>query len=495
MREFVTRDDYYLNLLDWGSTNVLAIALGHTVYLWDAADGNTSELVTVDDDAGPVTSVKWAPDGRHISVGLNSSDVQLWDSTSNKLLRTLRGCHQSRVGSMDWNSHILTTGGMDGQIVNNDVRIRSHIVETYSGHHQEVCGLKWSASGQQLASGGNDNLLHIWDRSAASVNSPTQWLHRLEDHTAAVKALNLDPKPNPNLSRVAHVKQEPVKSFNENQVKNYTKKPDIVPDKPRKRKHRKKQATASAPEVTVRKCEKWTTEEEVVLARAWVNEPEEPKIDHWKRVREKFHNTMGRGEYRNPDMISSKWRETRLKVEKFEGIYKKNFDNRESGTSDLNIFQDSCDEYKAEMGSAFIHNKVWEVVRTCTKWANLSLIGQSSKRTKTSPHDECTCLASSDDHCRNDFNDKDDELETQEEPIHPPGSNNKGKRAASSNEPDYKQSLDNILSKMSTFLELMREKQEYSDFKILAANIDHLTGQDRELAEKLKQKVRDKYKM
>ncbi|MFS7908280.1 putative transcription factor WD40-like family [Helianthus anomalus] len=177
-------DDYYLNLLDWGSSNVLAIALGSTVYLWDAADGNTSELVTVDDETGPVTSVKWAPDGRHISIGLNNSDVQLWDTTSNKLLRTMRGCHQSRVGSLDWNNHILTTGGMDGRIVNNDVRIRSHIVETYSGHHQEVCGLKWSASGQHLASGGNDNLVHIWDRSMA-----TQYLHRLEDHTAAVKAL------------------------------------------------------------------------------------------------------------------------------------------------------------------------------------------------------------------------------------------------------------------------------------------------------------------
>ncbi|KAJ0813950.1 putative transcription factor WD40-like family [Helianthus annuus] len=69
----------------------------------------------------------------------------------------------------------------------HDFRIRAHIVETYSGHHQEVCGLKWSASGQQLASGGNDNHLHIWDRSVASVNSPSPWLHRLEDHTAAVK--------------------------------------------------------------------------------------------------------------------------------------------------------------------------------------------------------------------------------------------------------------------------------------------------------------------
>lgn len=104
-------------------------------------------------------------------------------------LRTLVGGHRSRVGSLAWNNHVLTTGGMDGRIINNDVRVRSHIVETYRGHHQEVCGLKWSGSGNQLASGGNDNLVHIWDSSMTSSNSPTQWLHRLEDHRAAVKAL------------------------------------------------------------------------------------------------------------------------------------------------------------------------------------------------------------------------------------------------------------------------------------------------------------------
>ncbi|WCJ27931.1 Cell division cycle 20.2 cofactor of APC complex [Euphorbia peplus] len=179
-------DDFYLNLLDWGSSNVLAIALGSTIYLWDASNGSTSELVTIDDEIGPVTSVNWAPDGRHIAVGLNNSEVQLWDSATTKVLRKLKGGHRSRVGALAWNNHILTTGGMDGQIINNDVRIRSHIVETYRGHHQEVCGLKWSGSGKQLASGGNDNLVHIWDRSAAS---STPWLHRFEDHTSAVKAL------------------------------------------------------------------------------------------------------------------------------------------------------------------------------------------------------------------------------------------------------------------------------------------------------------------
>lgn len=74
-------DDYYLNLLDWSSTNVLAIALGSTVYLWDAITSCIEELMTVDEE-GPITSVSWAPDGQYLAIGLNNSTVQLWDATS-----------------------------------------------------------------------------------------------------------------------------------------------------------------------------------------------------------------------------------------------------------------------------------------------------------------------------------------------------------------------------------------------------------------------------
>ncbi|GAU13099.1 hypothetical protein TSUD_173990 [Trifolium subterraneum] len=104
-------DDFCLNVLDWGSSNVISIALENSVYLWDASNSSTSELVTVDNEDGPVTSVSWAPDGRHLAVG------------------------------------------------------------------------------QQLASGGNDNVVHIWDRSVVSSNSPTCCLHRFEEHSAAVKGL------------------------------------------------------------------------------------------------------------------------------------------------------------------------------------------------------------------------------------------------------------------------------------------------------------------
>ncbi|KAH9330479.1 hypothetical protein KI387_002587, partial [Taxus chinensis] len=176
-------DDYYLNLMEWGAKNVLAIALGQTVYLWDASTSLISELMSMEEEEGPVTSVSWACDGRHIAVGLNNCDVQIWDTESNRQLRTLKG-HTGRVGSLAWNvDSTLTSGGLDGKVLKHDVRIPEHIVETYRGHGQEVCGLKWSGSGQQLASGANDNLLHIWD------NRRTEYLHRFDAHHAAVKAL------------------------------------------------------------------------------------------------------------------------------------------------------------------------------------------------------------------------------------------------------------------------------------------------------------------
>ena len=68
---------------------MLSIALGCKVYLWDVSSQSATLLVTIDEDSGPVTSVSWAPDGRHIAIGLNSSDAQLWDSTSNRLVGSL----------------------------------------------------------------------------------------------------------------------------------------------------------------------------------------------------------------------------------------------------------------------------------------------------------------------------------------------------------------------------------------------------------------------
>jgi len=182
-------DDYYLNLLSWSDTNILAVALAQTVYLWNASTGTVQELCTQNDDSSSyISSLSWVQEGGiHLAVGTSTGRAQLWDVNESKQLRSMDG-HTERIGALSWNRHILSTGGRDSIVVNHDVRIASHNVATLSNHSQEICGLAWSHDGTMLASGGNDNVLSMWDGVASSVPRYT-----CTDHQAAVKALAWSP--------------------------------------------------------------------------------------------------------------------------------------------------------------------------------------------------------------------------------------------------------------------------------------------------------------
>lgn len=174
-------DDYYLNLLDWSCGNQVAIALERNVYVWNASSGTVSSLL---ESAGNtyVSSVKWSGDGAYLSVGLSDGDVQIWDVEEQTRLRSMAG-HRARVGVMSWDKHLLSSGCRDGSIWNHDVRIADHKVSEFNNHSAEVCGMEWRSDGSQLASGGNDNVVNIWD-----VRSNTPKFSKT-NHKAAVKAL------------------------------------------------------------------------------------------------------------------------------------------------------------------------------------------------------------------------------------------------------------------------------------------------------------------
>lgn len=179
-------DDYYLNLLDWSSGNQVAIGLERNVYVWSAESGNVSCLLETAEDTF-VSSVKWSGDGAYVGVGLGSGEVQIWDVEEGSKLRSMYG-HESRVGVMGWNKHTLSTGARSGLVFNHDVRIAQHKTAELVSHTSEVCGLEWRSDGAQLATGGNDNLVSIWDSRSLSAPKFTKTNHR-----AAVKALSWCP--------------------------------------------------------------------------------------------------------------------------------------------------------------------------------------------------------------------------------------------------------------------------------------------------------------
>jgi WD40 repeat protein len=233
-------DDFYLNLVDWSSQNVLAVGLGSCVYLWSACTSKVTKLCDLsspqDAPAPPplgappiadpsaaslVCSVAWSQRGTHLSVGTATGEVQVWDVTRGARVRALQG-HRARVGCMSWSHHSLATGSRDRLVLVRDVRAPSSseasAAARLAGHRSEVCGLRWSPDDRQLASGGNDNALLVWQggggggagartinvggggaggADAAGASSADQQqqqpLLRFSDHTAAVKAIAWSP--------------------------------------------------------------------------------------------------------------------------------------------------------------------------------------------------------------------------------------------------------------------------------------------------------------
>lgn len=182
------QDDFYLNLVDWSSQNVLAVGLGSCVYLWSACTSKVTKLCDLAQSEDIVTSVSWAQRGTHLAVGTNKGEVQLWDTIKVKKVRTMGG-HSARVGTLAWTGPTLASGSRDRLIFLRDVRVQSAFTDRLNAHRQEVCGLKWSFDEPAfLASGGNDNQLHVVDS-----RNPVQPVHRFTDHTAAVKAIAWSP--------------------------------------------------------------------------------------------------------------------------------------------------------------------------------------------------------------------------------------------------------------------------------------------------------------
>jgi cell division cycle 20-like protein 1 (cofactor of APC complex) len=186
------QDDFYLNLLDWSSQNILAVGLGSSVYLWNASSSQVTRLHDFTNEQDEVASVAWSDKGHILGIGTKRGSVQLWDVEAERHMRTMSG-HTSRAGALAWNVDSLVSGSRDRRIFYRDTRSQEMFISCLLAHTQEVCGLKWAPDRQHFASGGNDNKLYIWNSGHISAGVACQPERKYTEHVAAVKAIAWSP--------------------------------------------------------------------------------------------------------------------------------------------------------------------------------------------------------------------------------------------------------------------------------------------------------------
>ena len=233
-------DDYYLNLLEWGSSNLLAVALGPEIYLYNGDTSETSLLMSImkeennntsnsllNNTNNVITSLSWMNNGVGIGIGLPNGMLELWDVNKATKIREIEA-HSDRISSLAWNGYIVTTGSKDKVIKNFDVRIQESEISKIRQHKQEVCALRYSPEGDLLASGGNDNSAYIWDvrklnnklinisnlNELNNSNNSIKPLYVNNFHTAAVKALAWCPWQRHVLATGGGSKDRTIKIFN-----------------------------------------------------------------------------------------------------------------------------------------------------------------------------------------------------------------------------------------------------------------------------------------
>ncbi|PYI02197.1 WD40 repeat-like protein [Aspergillus sclerotiicarbonarius CBS 121057] len=226
------RDDFYCSTLAYSSTSgVLAVGLGHRVYLWSEFWGVQHPPLSDQHPSNYVTSLAFSSEngGKSIlAVARQSGMLCLWSTLepevrfeishpdsitclafrqtkTRRLSERLRNVEVDvedlAVGDDLGNVWYYSVEWPDGEDPDQyDWNGAMILLAKISAHTQQICGITWSPDGSYLATGGNDNCCLLFDLhdilpsreyKPSSQGCPSHQ-HRLA-HSAAVKAIAFAP--------------------------------------------------------------------------------------------------------------------------------------------------------------------------------------------------------------------------------------------------------------------------------------------------------------
>ncbi|VFQ65295.1 unnamed protein product [Cuscuta campestris] len=165
----------------------------------------------------------------------------------------------------------------------------------------------------------------------------------------------------------------------------------------RRKSHKAKSTLTEA----ARSIQKWMSEEECILASAWVGVSEHPIIgcDVGSYRGEVLHGDEEGRLLPNPGPTHSKWSHINRKVRKFIGVYEECSRSRRSGTNDANVLRLATARYQDDGHQGKVPIDLWKILSRSPKWQQLNNPdgGSFRKRSTVDAEDEVDETISSTD--------------------------------------------------------------------------------------------------
>lgn len=162
-----------------------------------------------------VAVVAISPDGKLLAGGNENGQIDIWDTSTGNIHRTLRGRPGMGITKVSFSpdGKTLASAGQDS-VVRIWNLANGKIIQEFNGHEHSVLTLAFSPDGKTLASGGEDTRIILWDVATG------RFIENLTGHDNFIESIAFSPDGNTlaSASKDTRIKLWDVKGHQEKQT-------------------------------------------------------------------------------------------------------------------------------------------------------------------------------------------------------------------------------------------------------------------------------------